>query len=73
MRKTDFSEKKQYGDAARVAPIVNAKRKDAGKKPYSIRMINAMLAGQRNMPEYVRDVVDKYYEKQDKLTKDLME
>lgn len=67
MRKADYSEKKQHGDAGRVARLINPIRVEKGKDPYSLRMINAMLDGTRTMPEYVREVVDKYYSLQEEL------
>ena len=67
MRKGDYSDKKQHGDAGRIAPLINPIRVESGKDPYSLRMINAMLDGKRTMPEYVREIVDKYYSLQDGL------
>ncbi|NDV78551.1 hypothetical protein [Dysgonomonas sp. 511] len=41
MGKNDYSEKKQHGDTNRIAPLVNPKRVQRGKKEYSLRMITA--------------------------------
>ncbi|MDH6309372.1 hypothetical protein M2451_002742 [Dysgonomonas sp. PFB1-18] len=67
MEKGDYSDKKQHGDAGRIAALINPIRVENGKEPYSLRMINAMLDGKRTMPEYVRGIVDKYYLLQDEL------
>ena len=67
MVKKDYSEKKQIGDADRIAVLVNPKRVETGKNPYSRRMINAMLDGKRTMPEYVREIVERYYKVQEEL------
>lgn len=69
MGKTDYSEKKQHGDAGRIAAIVNPKRVQKGKNEYSLRMINAMLDGKRTMPDYVQEEVEKYYKAQEELLK----
>lgn len=69
MGKIDYSSKKQHGDARRIAPLVNLKRVEKGKDPYSERMINAMLNGTRSMPEYVQEEVEKYYQAQEELMK----
>lgn len=67
MEKRHYSAQKQHGDAGRIAPLINPIRVENGKEPYSLRMINAMLDGKRTMPEYVREIVDKYYSLQDEL------
>lgn len=67
MEKGDNSYKKQHGDAGRIAPLINPIRVENGKEPYSSRMINAMLDGKRTMPDYVKEIVDKYYSLQDEL------
>ena len=68
----DYSIKKQHGDAGRLASLINPIRIDTGKKPYSQRMINAMLDGKRTMPDYVKEIVDKYYLLQEEMTKSLV-
>jgi len=72
MEKTGYSDKKQHGDASRIALLINPTRVENGKDPYSLRMINAMIDGTRSMPDYVREAVEKYYEAQEKLTKNVM-
>ncbi|WP_165042549.1 hypothetical protein [Dysgonomonas sp. ZJ709] len=69
MGKTGYSIKKQHGDASRLAPLINQIRIENGKDPYSLRMINAIIDGKRSMPDYARDVIERYYSVQEELSK----
>ncbi len=64
----NFLEKKQRGDASRIAEYL--KLKNVGD--YSVRMVNYMLDGERTMPEEVREVVQRYYEVQEEMTKTML-
>lgn len=60
----DFSEKKQPGDVAEIRDWLANKGIS-----YSKRMVSYMLNGERTMPKDVYDVVEKYYEYQNKTEK----
>ena len=64
----NFLEKKQRGDASRIAEYLKLK----GVGNYSTRMVNYMLDGERTMPDEVREVVLRYYEVQEEITKSML-
>ncbi len=53
---------KQYGDAVRIANLVNSMRVSNGLVKISPAYIRSMLNGQRKMTEEVVNVATKYYE-----------
>ena len=63
----DFLEKKQRGDVSRIADALRANGIEI-----SNRMVDYMLKGERTMPEDVRRVVERYYEVQEEMFKNLV-
>ncbi len=61
MKKQEKTQKKRYGDAARIAQIANVIRAKKGLKPYSERTIRAMLSGERTMKEDVQEASNGFY------------
>ena len=72
METNEILEKKQFGDAPRIAKIVNAKRESRGEKPYAERTIRAMLKGERTMNIEVREVSMKYLQAQQNLSEEII-
>lgn len=63
---------KQYGDAIRIARIVNAKRIERGEKKFSPAYIGYMLNGERTMLPEVAKVATKYFKAQKELTENIL-
>ena len=61
MEKQEKTQKKRYGDAARIAQLANGIRVKKGLKPYSERTIRAMLSGERTMNDDVQDASNGFY------------
>ena len=61
MEKQETKQKKQRGDAVRIAEIANGMRLAKGLDNYSTRTIRAMLNGERTMNEDVQEASKRYY------------
>ena len=72
METNEIYQKKQLGDASRIAEIVNAKRAAKGEKTYAKRTIRAMLNGERTMKDDVCEVATKYLQAQQNLSEEII-
>jgi len=67
MNIAEYLTKKQFGDAKRIAAIINTKRLECGEQEISYGTVRAMLNGNRKISDEVCEVAKVYFEKQQEL------
>jgi hypothetical protein len=67
MKSETLKSKKRHGDTTRITEIANAKRAQAGKKPYAESTVRAMLNGTRTMKPEVSEAANEFYKAQEDL------